>query len=79
MYISRTNGPIATKFYLKYHCCAGNAVLGFLARSDWTPVTMPADSSHRVIMGETTSPRFLAVFIGSFSYLQVTMAYIKLE
>ena len=62
MNISKTRGPIATKFYLKHHWDGGKPALGF--GPDWirTLVSMATDSSHRVIMGKTASPRFLGCF-----------------
>ena len=50
--ISQTSGPIATKFYLKHHCCRGKAALGFGPDRIGTLVSMATDSSHRVIMGK---------------------------
>ena len=46
------------KFYLKHHWGEGKASVGF--DPDWirTLVSMATDSSHRVIMGKTTSSRF---------------------
>ena len=67
--ISKTRGPIVTKFYLKHHWGGGKPALGFGPDRIRTLVSMATDSSHRVIMGN--------VLIGSFSYLQVTMTYIK--
>ena len=51
MNISATSGPII--FYLKHHWGGGKAALCF--GPDWigTLVSMPTDSSHRVIMGKT--------------------------
>ena len=78
MNISKTRGPIATKFYLKHHWGGGKPALGFGPGRIRTLVSMATDSSHRVIMGKTASPSFLGCFfIGSFSYLQVTMTYIR--
>ena len=62
MNISETNRQIAVKFYLKHHWAGGKAPVGF--DLDWmrTLVSMATDSSHRVIMGKTTSSRFLECF-----------------
>ena len=73
MNISKTRGPITTKFYLKHHWGGGKPALGFGPGRIRTLVSMATDSSHRVIMGKTASPCFLR----SFSYLQVTMTYIR--
>ena len=62
MNISKTRGPIATKFYLKHHWGMGKPALGFGPGRIRTLVSMATDSSHRVIMGKTASLRFLAVF-----------------
>ena len=53
---------IAIKFYLKHHWNKGKAELGF--GTDWikTLISMVTDSSHKVIMGENVSPRFLDCF-----------------
>ena len=68
--------PIAIKFYLKHHWGGGKAALGFGADQIRTLVSMATDSSHRVIMGKRAF--FFRLFlIGSFLYLQVTMAYIR--
>ena len=41
-------------------------------------VSMATDSSHRVIMGENGIAKFSRLFlIGSFSYLQVSMTYVR--
>ena len=50
---SETNGPIATKFYLKHHWCEGKAAFGFEQDQIGTLMPMATDSSHRVIMGKT--------------------------
>ena len=50
---SETNGPIETKFYLKYHWGGEKADLGFEQDRIGTLVSMATDSSHRVIMGKT--------------------------
>ena len=50
MNISETRGPIATKFYLKHHWGGGKAALGFRLNPMRTLVSMPTDSSHRVII-----------------------------
>ena len=62
MNISKTRGPIATKFYLKHHWGGGKPALGFGPGRIRTLVSMATDSSHRVIMGKTASPRFLGYF-----------------
>ena len=50
--ISKTSGPIATKFYLKHHWGGWKAALGF--EQDWngTLVSMVTESSHWVIKGK---------------------------
>ena len=62
MNISATSSPIGMKFYLKHHWGGGKTSVGF--DPDWirTLVSMATDSSHRVIMGKTTSSRFLECF-----------------
>ena len=50
--ISETSGPIATKFYLKYHWGGGKAALGFEQDRIGTLVSMATVSSHWVIMGK---------------------------
>ena len=62
MNISKTRGPIATKFYLKHHRGGGKPALGFGPGRIRTLVSMATDSSHRVIMGKTAAPRFLGCF-----------------
>ena len=62
MNISKTRGPIATKFYLKHHWGGGKPALGFGPGQIRTLVSMATDSSHRVIMGKTALPRFLGSF-----------------
>ena len=62
MNISKTRGPIATKFYLKHQWGGGKPALGFGPGQIRTLVSMATDSSHRVIMGKTASPRFLCCF-----------------
>ena len=56
MNISKTNGSIATKFYLKHHLGGGLAALGFKPDLIRTLVSMATESSHRVIMVKTVSP-----------------------
>ena len=51
--ISKTSGPIATKFYLKHHWGGVKAALGLEQDRIGTLVSMATDSSHRVIMGKT--------------------------
>ena len=78
MNISKTREPIATKCYLKHHWGEGKPALGFGPGRIRTLVSMATDSSHRVIMGKMALPRFFWLFlIGSFSYLQVMMTYIR--
>ena len=62
MNISATSCTIGMKFYLKHHWGGGKASVGF--DPDWirTLVSMATDSSHRVIMGKTTSSHFLECF-----------------
>ena len=62
MNISATSKSIGMKFYLKHHWGGGKASVDF--DPDWirTLVSMATDSSHRVIMGKTTSSRFLECF-----------------
>ena len=50
------------KFYLKHHWGGGKASVGFDPDRIRTLVSMATDSSHRVIMGKTTSSRFLECF-----------------
>ena len=53
MNISATSGPIENIFYLKHHWGKGKATLCFGPDRIGTLLSMPADSSHRVIMGKT--------------------------
>ena len=62
MNISKTNGSITTKFYLKHHLGGGLAALGFGPDRFRTLVSMATVSSHRVIMVKTVSPLFLGCF-----------------
>ena len=62
MNISKTRKPFAIKFYLKHHWGGGKPTLGFGPDRIRTLVSMATDSSHRVIMGKTASPRFLGCF-----------------
>ena len=62
MNISKTNGSIATKFYLKHHLGGKLAALGFKPDLIRTLVSMATESSHRVIMVKTVSPLFLGCF-----------------
>ena len=62
MNISEASRPIAIKFYLKHHWGGGKAAWGFGADQFRTLVSMTTVSSHRVIMGKTTSSRFLECF-----------------
>ena len=80
MYISipKTCRQKATKFYLKHHWGEGKAASGFGPDGIRTLVSMATDSSHRVIIGKKGVITFFQRFlIGSFSYLQVTMTYIR--
>ena len=52
MNISATSGQIVSRFYLKYHLDGGKAALCFGPDRIGTLVSMPTDSSHRVIMGK---------------------------
>ena len=61
MNISKTRGPIATKFYLKHHRGGGKPALGFEPGQIRTLVSMVTDSSHRVIMGKRRRHVFSAV------------------
>ena len=58
MNISATSRPIGMKFYLKHHWGEGKASVGFDPDRIRTLVSMATDSSHRVIMGKTTSSRY---------------------
>ena len=62
IHISPTNWQIGMRFYLKHHWGGGNASVGFDPDRIRTLVFMATDSSHRVIMGKTTSSRFLECF-----------------
>ena len=62
MIISKTNGSIATKFYLKHHLGGGLAALAFGPDRVRTLVSMATESSHMVIMVKTVSPPFLGCF-----------------
>ena len=62
MNISATSLPIELKLYLKHHWGGGKASVGFDPDRIRTLVSMATDSSHRVIMGKTTSSRFLECF-----------------
>ena len=53
MNISATGVPIVTRFYLKHHWGWGKAASWFGPDRVGTLVSMPTDSSHRVIMGKT--------------------------
>ena len=53
MNISANSGPIVKRFYLKHHWGGGKASLCFGPDRIGTLISMPADSSHRVIMGKT--------------------------
>ena len=80
MNISKTNGSIATKFYLKHHLGGGLAALGFKPDQIRTLVSMATESSHRVIMVKTVSPLFSQLFfIRSLSYLQVTKTCMRAQ
>ena len=62
MNISATSRLIGMKFYLKHHWGGGKASVGFDPDRIRTLVSMATDSSHRVIMGKTASPRLLERF-----------------
>ena len=62
MNISKTNGSIATKFYLKHHVGGGLAALYFGPDRFRILVSMATESSHRVIMVKTVSSLFLGCF-----------------
>ena len=62
MNISATSWLIGTKFYMKHHWGGGKASVGFDPDRIRTLVSMATYSSHRVIMGKTTSSRFLKCF-----------------
>ena len=62
MNISKTNGSIATKFYLKHHLGGELAALCFGPDRFRTLVSMATESSHRVIIVKTVSPLFLGCF-----------------
>ena len=62
MNISATNRLIGMRFYLKHHWGGGKASVGFDPDRIRTLVSMATDSSNRVIMGKTTSSRFLECF-----------------
>ena len=76
MNISATSWPIGMTFYLKHHWGGGKASVGFDLDRIRTLVSMATDSSHSY-NGKMTSSRFRMLLIGSFSYLQVTMTYIR--
>ena len=52
MNISKTRGPIATKFYLKHHLVGGKEALGFGPDRIGTLVSMATDSYHRLYWGK---------------------------
>ena len=62
MNIFATSWLIGMKFYLKHHWDGGKASVGFDPDRIRTVVSIAKDSSHRVIMGKTTSSRFLECF-----------------
>ena len=62
MNISVTHRRIGMRFYLKHHWGGGKASVGFDLDLIRTLVSMATDSSHRVIMGKTTSSHFLEYF-----------------
>ena len=53
---------MAIKFYMTHHWGGGKAALGFGAVQIRTLVSMPTDSSHRVIMRKRASQHFLGCF-----------------
>ena len=77
MDIFETNGSIATKFYLKHHLGGGLAALSFGPDRIRTLVSMAIESSHRVIMENDVSTFSRLFLIGSFSYLQVMIKYMR--
>ena len=77
MNISGTYKSIATKFYLTHHWGGGKAALSFEPDRLRTLVSMATESSHRVIYVKRCLRLFSAVFIRSFSYLQVTKTCIR--
>ena len=52
MYISATERPIATKFYLKHYLGGEKVAIGFGPDRIRTLVSMATYSSHRVIIGK---------------------------
>ena len=60
--VRATSRPIGMKFYLKHYWGGGKASVGFDPDQIRTLVSMATDSSHRVIMGKTTSSRYLECF-----------------
>ena len=68
MNISATSRPIGIKFYLKHHWGGGKDSVVF--DPDWirTLVSMATDSSHRVIMGKTTSSRFNGALLTAYLF-----------
>ena len=62
IYICKTYGPNATKFYLRHHWGEEKAALGFGPDQIRTLISMATDSSNRVIMGKTAESRFLKGF-----------------
>ena len=68
---------IGMKFYLKYHWGGGKASVGFDPDRIRTLVSMATDSSHSY-NGKNDVITFSRMFmIGSFSYLQVMMTYMR--
>ena len=59
MNISKSNGAIATKFYLKHHWGGRLAALDFGPDRIKNLVSMATESSHGVIMEKRVSPLFL--------------------
>ena len=56
MNISETSLPIVIEFHLEHHWGGGLAALGFGLDRTRTLVSMPTDSSHKVIIGKTLWP-----------------------
>ena len=76
--LDRNRGPTATKFYLKHHLGRGKYALGSGLDRIRILVSLASHSSHMLIMGKNGVLRFSQAFlIRSFSYLQLTMTYIR--
>ena len=80
MNIYATSGPITMKFYQKHHWDGRKAALGFWPDRIKTLVSMPTDSSHRVIMEKMVFATFSQLFfIRSYLYLQVMMTCMEAQ